>query len=92
MDNFGSGSKSFGYLRDLKLEYLKIEGGYIKDIAKNRDNQIFVQAITEIAHGLDIGVIAKSVESGEDVTELRELHVDGAQGYYIGKPVEQTGE
>ncbi|VAX24940.1 diguanylate cyclase/phosphodiesterase (GGDEF & EAL domains) with PAS/PAC sensor(s) [hydrothermal vent metagenome] len=88
IDNFGSTSTALSYLRGLKLEFIKIDGSYIKDIGANKDNQLFIQAITEVAHGLDIHVVAKSVESDEDLKILRELHVDGAQGYFTGKPQE----
>lgn len=90
LDNFGSSSTSFGYLRDLRLKYLKLDGSYIKDLAENMDNQLFVKAITEIAHGLDIEVIAKSVENQEELDALKDLNVDGAQGYFIAKPGEIT--
>ncbi len=88
IDNFGVSSTSFGFLRDLKLEYIKIDGSYILDLDKNKDNQFFVQAISEIGHGLDITMVAKSVESEKALKALSGLHVDGAQGYYIGRPEE----
>ncbi len=90
LDNFGSISTSYGYLSGLKLEFLKIDGSYIRDIDKNKDNQHFIQAIIDIAHGLDIKVIAKSVETDEELKALEQLKVDGAQGYLVGKPGEET--
>jgi len=88
LDNFGMSSASFGFLRDLKLECIKIDGSYMLDINENMDNQFFVQAISEIGHGLDITMIAKSVESKDILDAIARLHVDGAQGYYIGRPEE----
>ncbi len=88
LDNFGSSSKSFGYLRGLHLEFIKLDGSYVKNLSINKDNQLFIRAISDVAHGLDIDVIAKSVESEEDLQILHSLRVDGAQGYYVGEPKE----
>ena len=77
---------SFGYLHSLKVDYLKIDGSYIRGLAASKDNQFYVQAITEIAHGLDIRVIAEFVETADDFAALCELRLDGGQGYYLGKP------
>ncbi len=89
LDNFGATSKSFDYLSDLNLEYIKIDGSYFKDIACHADNQLFVQSIVKIAHGLEALVIAKSIETAHDLETVAELMVDGAQGFYLGKPHDQ---
>lgn len=86
LDRFGAGLAQFGYLRDLKIDYIKIDGSLIRRIHGDRDNQFFVQALTQIAHGLDIKVIAESVETEEEWETLKGLRVDGAQGYFIGEP------
>lgn len=88
IDHFGRGFSSFGYLASLKLDYLKIDGSYIRDIAQNRDNQFLVDSICKIAHGLDLKVIAESVESDEDWAMLTTLKLDGVQGYGVGIPSE----
>ncbi|VAX21035.1 Membrane bound c-di-GMP receptor LapD [hydrothermal vent metagenome] len=88
IDNFGASSATFGYLRGLKMEYIKIDGRYVLNIDKNNDNQFFVQAITDIAHGLDMPVYAKSVESDKALEALKKIKIDGAQGYFIGRPQE----
>ncbi len=88
IDNFGASSATFGYLRGLKMEYIKIDGRYVLNLDKNNDNQFFVQAITDIAHGLDMPVYAKSVESDEALEELKKINIDGAQGYFVGRPQE----
>ena len=86
LDQFGTGFRSFGYLRDLKLHSIKIDGSYIRGIDKNKDNQFFVQSLLEIAHSLEIKVVAESVETTPEWDELRRIGVDSIQGYIIGKP------
>ncbi|BAN34266.1 GGDEF domain protein [Sulfuricella denitrificans skB26] len=86
IDRFGHSAASFGYLRNLHADYIKIDGSYIRHIARNEDSQFFVQSLAGIAHGLEIIVIAEYVETAEDYEALKALSVDGAQGYYIGKP------
>ncbi|MDH5613698.1 MAG: EAL domain-containing protein, partial [Gammaproteobacteria bacterium] len=86
LDHFGTGFRSFGYLRDLKLYSIKIDGSYIHDIDKNKDNQFFVQSLVEIAHGLGIKVMAESVETPNEWEELKRIGVDNIQGYINGKP------
>lgn len=86
LDHFGRGFNSFAYLRSFKAHYLKVDGSFIQSLDKNRDNRFFVHALTEIAHGLEIQVIAESIETEAVWKLLPSLHIDGAQGYFIGKP------
>ncbi|EGF33125.1 GGDEF domain protein [Oxalobacteraceae bacterium IMCC9480] len=86
MDHFGRGFASFGYLATLKLDYLKIDGSFIRAIDTQRDNQFLVEAICKIAHGLDVQVIAEAVETDAERAMLATLKVDGVQGYGIGMP------
>lgn len=86
LDHFGRGFRSFAYLHSLKVHYLKVDGSYLREIDQNPDHQFFIQALTEIAHGLEIKVIAEAVESEVVWDVLQELGVDGAQGYHIGRP------
>jgi len=86
LDHFGRRFNSLSYLRSLKVDYLKIDGSYLRTLEQNRDHQFFIQALADIAHGLDIRVIAESVEVEEVWEMLPSLHLDGAQGYYIGRP------
>lgn len=86
IDHFGRSFSSLAYLRSLKVDYLKIDGSFMRSIESDSDNQFFVQALAEIAHGLEIVVIAEAVETEAVWTILPSLHVDGAQGYYIGRP------
>lgn len=86
LDHFGRSFSSFAYLRSLKMLYLKVDGGYIRDLVENRDNQFFVHALSEIAHGLEIEVLAESIETEAVWNLLPELNLDGGQGYFLGRP------
>lgn len=86
LDRFGLSAASLGHLRNLHLEYIKIDGSYIRHINQNEDSQFFVQALAGIAHGLGISVIAEYVETQEELEALRHLAVDGVQGYFTGEP------
>jgi EAL domain-containing protein (putative c-di-GMP-specific phosphodiesterase class I) len=70
---------------------VKIDGAFIRDIAYSREDQIFVRAVTEMAHGMGKRVIAEFVENEEIVQVLREIGVDFAQGYHIGRPAMPLG-
>jgi len=88
LDDFGSGFSSFFYLRELSLDMVKIDGAFIRNLPRNSDDQLFVQAIIDVARGLGKQTIAEFVEDEETLRILRELGVDYAQGYYIGRPGE----
>jgi diguanylate cyclase (GGDEF)-like protein len=86
IDHFGRGFTSFGYLQSIRVQYLKIDGSYTRNIKHEADNQFFIRALADAAHSLDIAVIAEAVESEDDLAELRLLNIDGIQGYLVGKP------
>jgi len=86
IDRFGQSTASVGYLRSLEVDYIKLDGGYTRGLAESTDRQFFVQALVGIAHGLGIQVVTEYIESERDYEMVRSLMVDGAQGYYIGKP------
>jgi diguanylate cyclase (GGDEF)-like protein len=86
IDHFGRSFNSFGYLRSLKIRYLKLDGGYTRDINRETDNQFFVRALADTAHSVDIRVFAEAVESVEELDAIRLLNIDGVQGYLFGKP------
>jgi EAL domain-containing protein (putative c-di-GMP-specific phosphodiesterase class I) len=83
LDHFGRGFSSFGYLSNLKIDYLKVDGSYIHGIDQNKENQFFVQTIAKIAHGLDMKIIAEFVETQQEWEMLQNLEVDGGQGYWL---------
>tara|TARA_R110002110_G_scaffold383245_2_gene594630 strand:+ start:80438 stop:82354 length:1917 start_codon:yes stop_codon:yes gene_type:complete len=86
IDNYGKSFGSFAYLNNLRLDYLKIHGSFIRNIHENSDNQFFIRSLVEIARSLDILIIAESVETEEECSMLEQMKVDGLQGYYIGRP------
>lgn len=88
IDHYGKGFSSFSYLFNLKLNFLKIDGGFIRNINASEENQFLIRSLVDIAHSLDIFVIAESVETEEEFQTLKQLNVDGVQGYYVGKPTD----
>ncbi len=86
LDDFGVGFTSFLYLREMEIDYIKIDGYFIKKLDESPNDQLFVRAITDVARGLGIETVAEFVETEETLAILRELGVDYAQGYLIGKP------
>ncbi len=86
LDDFGSGFSTFGYLKYLGVEILKIDGSFISDLPNNRDNQIFVKAMVEVARGLGKITVAEFVEDEATFNMIRNLGIDLAQGYYLGRP------
>ncbi len=86
LDDFGSGLSSFTYLKQFPVDYLKIDGVFIKDILHDAQSYDFVRSITEVGHCLGMKVIAEFVESKNMFHTLREAKVDYLQGYTIGKP------
>lgn len=87
LDDFGSGFSSFRYLRTLTVDYLKIDGAFVSEMLFNPNDQAMVEAITQVAHTLGIYVIAEHATNIETVNRLRELGVEGAQGFGIGFPI-----
>ena len=86
IDDFGVGYSSFSCLRELQVDYLKIDGSFIKNLPHDKTNQHLVKAIVEMAHGLGKQTIAEFVECEKTVQLLQKYDVDYAQGYHIGKP------
>lgn len=88
LDDFGSGYASYAYLRQLPVDDVKVDGAFIRNLARSREDRIFVKAITDIAHGMGKRVVAEFVEDGDILSVLEELGVDFAQGYHFGRPTE----
>ena len=86
LDDFGVGFSSFYYLQQLPVDYIKIDGAFVKHLSQNKNNQILVKAITDVARGFGKKTIAEYVEDEETLSILKQYHVDYAQGYYIGRP------
>jgi diguanylate cyclase (GGDEF)-like protein/PAS domain S-box-containing protein len=86
LDDFGVGFSSFYYLKQLPVDYIKIDGSFIRDLARNADDRILVKAIGEIAHGFGKKTVAEFVENAETLELLNTYGIDYAQGYHIGRP------
>lgn len=86
LDDFGSGLSSFGYLKHLPINYLKIDGMFIKEIDKDPTNRIFVKSIIDIAHSLDIETVAEFVENREIEKIVTDLGIDYLQGFNVERP------
>ena len=87
LDDFGSGLSSFTYLRLLPVDYLKIDGSFVRDMVNNPRDEALVAAINEVGHILGITTIAEYAHSAEIVERLRQLGVDCAQGHAFGVPM-----
>lgn len=86
LDDFGVGFSSFYYLRNLSVDYVKIDGSFIRQIDNSRDDRVFVKALSEVAQALGKKTVAEFVENEAILTTLKEFGIDYAQGYHIGKP------
>ncbi len=87
LDDFGSGLSSFSYLKSLPVDYLKIDGIFVKDIVDDPVDAAMVEAINQVGHIMKIKTIAEFVENAEIMASLKRLDVDYAQGYHIDKPL-----
>jgi diguanylate cyclase (GGDEF)-like protein/PAS domain S-box-containing protein len=86
LDDFGSGLSSFGYLKNLPVDFLKIDGVFVKDIVNNPIDCAMVKSINEIGQVMGMKTIAEFVENNTNKLMLKDMGVDYAQGYGIGKP------
>jgi EAL domain-containing protein (putative c-di-GMP-specific phosphodiesterase class I)/GGDEF domain-containing protein len=86
VEKFGVGITSFKFFRDLKPDYVKMDGSYTRHIDNDKNNQYFMRLMIDLAHRIGVGVFAESVETQEEKHMLESLFIDGNQGYYIGKP------
>ncbi|MCG8369023.1 MAG: EAL domain-containing protein, partial [Proteobacteria bacterium] len=86
LDDFGSGLSSFTYLKNLPVDYLKIDGQFISNVADDNVDESMVKAIHEVGNAMGIETIAERVETKQVLDKLGSLGVEFAQGYYIARP------
>ena len=86
LDDFGAGLSSFAYLKNFKVDSLKIDGSFVRDITDNRISESMVAAITQVAKVMELETVAEYVESEETRKLVEELGVDFAQGHAVGRP------
>ena len=87
LDDFGSGLSSFGYLKSLPVDFLKIDGSFVRDMDTDPMNRAIVEAIHQVGHSLSIRTIAEFVENEAIVAQLKAIGVNFGQGYHFSKPV-----
>ncbi len=87
LDDFGSGLSSFAYLKNLPVDYLKIDGSLIKDLENDKVNVTMVKSIIHIGHSMGLETVAEYVENDTVLNILQDLKIDFVQGYGIAKPV-----
>ena len=88
LDDFGKGMSSLTYLKNLPVDYLKIDGSFIRELNTDRISRIMVEAINHMAVGIGLKTIAEFVENRQILNTLQSLNIDYAQGYYLGRPQE----
>jgi len=86
LDDFGSGFSSFAYLKHLSVDTVKIDGLFVRNLPTDRNNQVFVKAIADVARGLGKRTVAEFVEDAATLDMLRSFGVDMVQGYHLDKP------
>ncbi len=86
LDDFGSGLSSFAYLKTLPVDYLKIDGAFVKDILEDKIDEAMVEAIHKVGHVMALQTIAEFVENDAIAERLRQIGVNFAQGYGIARP------
>src|SRR5688572_5488707 len=94
LDDFGAGFSSFYYLKRFEVDYLKIDGSFIRDLAVDEGSRIFVRALNDVARGLSKQVIAEWVETPEVLKILTDMGAQYGQGYLFQRPqlLERAGE
>jgi diguanylate cyclase (GGDEF)-like protein len=89
LDDFGAGFSSWLNLRRLPINFLKIDGSFVRHVTENPDDPLFVKAINEVSQGLNIKTVAECVQDTRTLNTLRSLGVDYVQGFLIGRPMER---
>ncbi|QHN48297.1 phosphodiesterase [Geobacillus stearothermophilus] len=90
IDDFGVGYSSLGYIKKLKVDRLKIDRSFIKNLPQSADDQAIVAAVITMAHQLSIDVVAEGIENEKQIQILKEMGCNGGQGYFWRQPVSET--
>lgn len=90
MDDFGSGYSSLNMLKDLSIDTLKVDRAFLEEAADNEKRNIIFVSVVEMARKLNISLVVEGVETGENVSLMRECGCNIAQGYYFARPMEES--
>jgi EAL domain-containing protein (putative c-di-GMP-specific phosphodiesterase class I) len=90
LDDFGNGLSSFSYLQNLPVDYIKIDGNFVRNIATNHVHQCMVDAIHRVGKAMGIRMIAEHVESRETLELLEQIGVEFVQGFHVAAPAPVT--
>lgn len=87
IDQVGTGTMAFAYLQRLPLAYVRIDGSFNRGVHQAQDHKFYIQSMVQIAHNLDLLVLAEGLEEAPDVDAVRQTGVDGLGGYYFTRPL-----
>lgn len=90
IDDFGTGFSSMAQLKKMPVNELKVDKSFVLELASNDDDEVIVRSTIELAHNLNLSVVAEGVEDLETMAMLTEMGCDVAQGYYLSKPMPKT--
>lgn len=85
VDKFGTGKQSFAYLKRLNISYLRIDGGLNRGVYQSQDHQFYIQSMVQIAHSLDIKIIAEGLEDERDIEVIKQVGINNISGFYFSK-------
>ena len=88
IDDFGTGYSSLAYLKQLPVNELKIDRSFVMEMLDDESDEVIVRTTIDLAHNMDIKVVAEGVESQEIMNKLKEFNCNSAQGYYLGRPMQ----
>lgn len=86
IDDFGAGYTSFRHLKQLNVDIVKIDGSFVRNLSENRENQLFVRTLNDLANGFGLKTVAEFVETADQAALLGEIGIGFLQGYYYGRP------
>ena len=86
LDDFGSGLSSFSYLKQFEIDYLKIDGAFVRNLEHNAVDRRIVESINDVGHALGVTTVAECVEDAATLEAVRRMGIDMAQGYYLDTP------
>jgi EAL domain-containing protein (putative c-di-GMP-specific phosphodiesterase class I) len=86
LDDFGTGMSSFSYLRDLPMDYIKVDAAFVSGI-NDPVNACIVESVKKVADLLDLKTVAEGVEEREQLSKVSQMGIDYFQGFYLGRPI-----